>query len=323
RDMRPRQSWRTVASRVPLLPLAMFVGVFVMFLELVWGGFLQALDESVAQIWVYQGPHGTPIADLFDKIGQRTVTGPVLFTVAYVLSRRIGSIRPLVIAAAGALAVNLVVGVIKVLTARESPRTGGPELFVGNNLFPSGHTSNIVMMFGLAAALIVRYGNVTTQQYLALVGGVVGIFVFMCAISIYRHTHWFTDLVAGGMVGAGVLDLCMRADANWSKIRAHIKQMSGPAWSSIERLTLHVRRAVFREGAAVKDAVARTTSTCDASPLPRISGARREVVVLGASRYDDYVADYQPAGRTFGPGGAQARGSDDPRRREPSISGRR
>ena len=260
RQRSPREP--SVWSRVPLLSVILFAGVFLILLNLAAGGYLVQLDGQLSRFWDFHGAYSMPVADMFDKIGQRTVLLPLLFFVAYRLSRQLGSIRPLVVSVAGALALNFAVGVIKVLTARESPRTGGPELFVGNNLFPSGHTANIVMMLGLTVALVIRYGSPTPAAKIVMVVGVAVTFVFMTGLSIYRYTHWFTDLVAGGMVGLAVLDLCMRADAFWPTLRSWLKRLAGPAWPSVEATVARVRPVILRaepgSAAEPKDKTART-----------------------------------------------------------------
>lgn len=287
-DRRTGAGLSSVWAGVPVLCFVMLFGVFLIFLDLVRGGPLMWLDSELAQIWSYDGPYGMPIADIFDKIGQRTVLLPVLFFVAYRLSRQLGSIRPLVIAMGGSLSLNFIVGVIKLATMRESPRTGGPELFVGNNLFPSGHTSNIVLMLGLTVALMARYGNITSKQKVWLSVGVFGVFVFMTGLSIYRYTHWFTDLLAGGMVGAAVLDLCMRADTLWPALRANLKRLAGPAWPSVERVVARVRPVILR------------STTSESSPV-------RPTATVG--------------GVLTGAGGVPLEPQDPDERREPGVPG--
>jgi membrane-associated phospholipid phosphatase len=234
-----RSAWR-------LLPLVLFVAVLAIFADLARQGPLLRLDVWVASIWTFQGPYEYPVADAFDRIGQRLVCLPLLLGVAFFLARRLGTIRPLVLAVGATLFLNFVVGVLKLASGRESPRTGGPELFVGDNvLFPSGHTANVVFVYGLTAALLVRYGHVPTRVRRALVVAVGLILVLMIVISVYRHTHWFSDLIAGAMIGGAVLQLSLDIDRGWSGVVRLVRRLSGPAWGVVQWGVAVVRRRVM------------------------------------------------------------------------------
>lgn len=230
----------------PLLAVVLFVGVLVIFGDLARGGPLLRLDAWVGDIWTFKGPYEYAIADGFDRIGQRLICLPLLFGVAVALSRRLRSIRPLVIAAGATFALNFVVGVLKLASGRESPRTGGPELFVGDNvLFPSGHTANVVFVYGLLVALLVRYGAVRTRNRRLLVAAVGLIFVFMTVVSVYRHTHWLSDLVAGGLIGGAMLQLSLAADQGWAQIVRRLRRIAGPSWVVVQWVVGLIRRPVM------------------------------------------------------------------------------
>jgi membrane-associated phospholipid phosphatase len=234
-----RSAWR-------LLPLVLFVAVLAIFADLARQGPLLHLDVWVANIWTFQGPYDYPVADAFDRIGQRLVCLPLLLGVAFFLARRLGTIRPLVLAVGATLFLNFVVGVLKLASGRESPRTGGPELFVGDNvLFPSGHTANVIFVYGLTAALLVRYGQVPTRVRRVLVVAVGLILVLMIVISVYRHTHWFSDLVAGAMIGGAVLQLSLDIDRGWSGLVRLVRKLTGPAWVIVQWGVGVVRRRVM------------------------------------------------------------------------------
>lgn len=239
----------SVRSRPPILSILLAMGVTAIFADLALGGILLRVDEVVAGIWEFRGPKQYPIADRFDPIGQRLVCLPILFGVAFWLCRRLSSVRPLVIALGGTLLLNLIVGLVKIATERESPRTGGPELFAGDNvLFPSGHTANVVFVYGLTAALLIRYGSVSRRTARLLVLAVAVLFWVMTAISVYRHTHWFSDLIAGGMVAGAVLELTLRVDSEWTVVRGWLKRLAGPGWSVVELVVGRVRPVVVRDG---------------------------------------------------------------------------
>ncbi|WP_020575264.1 phosphatase PAP2 family protein [Actinopolymorpha alba] len=229
-------------SRFPVLSVALFVGVLAIFGDLARGGPLLRLDAEVAGIWQFQGPYDYPFADGVDRIGQRLICLPLLFLVAYLLSRRIRSIRPLVIAVGATFALNLVVGLLKLASGRESPRTGGPALFVGDNvLFPSGHTANVIFVYGLIVALLVRYGQIRAHQRRLLMAAVGLVGVVMTVVSVYRHTHWLSDLVAGAMIGGAMLELSLTADREWHRLVGWLRRLAGPTWVVVEWVVRRIR----------------------------------------------------------------------------------
>lgn len=232
-------------SRPPILSIVMAMGVIAIFADLAMGGVLKTVDAAVADIWTFRGPYNYVVADIFDRIGQRLLCLPLLFGVAIYLCRRLDSLRPLVIALGGTLLLNFAIGLVKITTERQSPRTGGPDLFSGDNvLFPSGHTANVIFVYGLTVALLWRYGRISDRTGLLLSSGVVLTFAFMTFVSIYRHTHWLSDLLAGGMIGLAVLELTMRADSDWPFVRRRLRHWAGPAWMLVEMVVGRVRQVL-------------------------------------------------------------------------------
>ena len=69
----------------------------------------------------------------------------------------------------------------------------------------------------------------------ALVAVVVLVFVLMTWVSVYRHTHWFSDLIAGGLIGTALLLLSLAADREWTRLVPLARRLSGPAWVLVER----------------------------------------------------------------------------------------
>ncbi|MGW0227321.1 phosphatase PAP2 family protein [Actinopolymorpha singaporensis] len=298
--------------RFPVLAALLLVGVVAILLDLARGGPLLRLDEFVAHIWKFKGPYEYAYADAVDRIGQRLICLPLLFGVAYYLSRRIRSIRPLVIAVGATLGLNFTIGVIKLASGRESPRTGGPALFTGDNvLFPSGHTANVIFVYGLVVALLVRYGNVSKHRRWLLIGLVAAAEVLMTVISVYRHTHWFSDLVAGTMVGGAVLQVSLLADLHWNEVRRWLRRLAGPTWVAVEWAVGLIRPRVVPPTKAVARRV-HTTSTD-----PRLSGSR------SGSRSDDR-RDPRPGPRPAAPAGVRTGAQPDDRsggRTDPAEAG--
>lgn len=206
----------------------MMVATIAITANLALGGFLLKVDLFLANLdyrLTFSAP--MPFADWSDRIGQRAVCLPLLFLLTFVIWRRYGFKRPIVIAVLGNLGLNFVVGVLKLATSRESPRTGIPDFFVGNVLFPSGHSGNVIFVYGLMAAFALRYALVHPRRKPVLTAGVAGLTVLMFIISIYRETHWFTDLVVGALLGGIALECALLVDRQWPWVRSVAERMLG------------------------------------------------------------------------------------------------
>jgi undecaprenyl-diphosphatase len=108
-------------------------------------------------------------------------------------------------------ALNLAVLVLKVALGRGQAGTD-PAFFVGGMAYPSGHTSNIVLVYGLVAYLLSRYRGVPHRVGVALWATVCVLAVTMVTTSLTLNWHWFADLVAGLLVGAVLLQLTVAID---------------------------------------------------------------------------------------------------------------
>lgn len=154
-----------------------------------------------------------PFLFVLDRIGQRAVCLPILAVVAFWLCRRNESWRPLVIAGASVFALNLTVLVLKLALGRGAPQAADPSFFVGGISYPSGHSANIVLVYGLIAYLVsAYYAWVTLRLQVLLWGGVGVLSVLMVVVSVTLNWHWFGDLVAGLLVGGIILQLTATAD---------------------------------------------------------------------------------------------------------------
>ena len=146
-----------------------------------------------------------PTLHAIDRIGQRAVCLPVLGVVTYLMCRRHESWRPGVIAAASVVSLNLFVLVLKVGLGRGAPVAADPSFFSGGMAYPSGHSANIVLVYGLAAYLWMEYGDPGRRTRIFLWSLVPVLSVVMVYTSLTLNWHWFTDLLAGLVVGGVVL----------------------------------------------------------------------------------------------------------------------
>jgi undecaprenyl-diphosphatase len=110
------------------------------------------------------------------------------------------STRPLVLLGTALILLNVSVGIVKIATGRIGPlrTTNAHDVFVGGNIYPSGHVSNTVVLYGLIAfiALTHRRAAVAVAVLLSVAVGLG---------TIYLDTHWFSDVLGGWLAGALVL----------------------------------------------------------------------------------------------------------------------
>ena len=216
---RPHDGWDSAVGSG--LALAGFLTlVFVAFTLLAMG----PLIRYDAYFNLDVPPEGLlPFLRVLDRIGQRAVALPILGLVVLWVFRRTRSWRPVVVAGASVFTLNLVVLVLKVGLGRAAPHTADPSFFAGGMAYPSGHSANIVLVYGVGVYLLARYASVS-RRTVAVLCGVVGLLaVTMVVTSLTLNWHWFADLVAGLVVGGVVLELTVTTDRM-------VPARSRPAW---------------------------------------------------------------------------------------------
>jgi membrane-associated phospholipid phosphatase len=166
---------------------------------------LVTLDWQVMMFRPYkQWPQIHAFLDYFVVLGQR---GPTAVMVAAWLiwrSYRQRTLRPLLVLGSSLLLLNLTVGAVKVGLGRLGPHyattVGSPELFAGGDIFPSGHTANAVVTWGVLAYLasgpVIRRVMSVGAALLALGVGFT---------TIYLGTHWVSDVLLGWAAGLLIL----------------------------------------------------------------------------------------------------------------------
>jgi undecaprenyl-diphosphatase len=158
----------------------------------------------VHQLW--------PVLHILDRVGQRAFCLPALGVVILVLTWRHRSPRPVLIAALGVFLVNLLVLIAKLALSRGAPMSG--ESFFGDgDLYPSGHTSNVVVVYGLGYYFITHYGRVGPVVRRILIALLCVLPLIMFCTSLLLRWHWFSDLVGGYLIGGAVLALTVGIDA--------------------------------------------------------------------------------------------------------------
>ncbi|RKE18334.1 phosphatase PAP2 family protein [Streptomyces sp. TLI_171] len=161
------------------------------------------LDWALQQLRPYRRwPEALPYLDIWVVAGQR---GPTAIAACLWLGwrcYRAHSARPLLVMGMALLLLNVTVGGVKILTGRLGPHyahyVGSPELFSGGSIFPSGHTANAVVTWGVLAYLATRWRR-TGAVLAALTAASIGL------TTVYLGTHWISDVFAGWAAGALVL----------------------------------------------------------------------------------------------------------------------
>ena len=226
---RPASDWTSEVSSSYALAGFLFV-VFIGFTLLVMGPWV-GID---AFFNVRQPPDGwKPVLHVMDRIGQRAVCLPILGAVIFWIWRRTGRVRPLVVAAISVFALNAIVAVLKIGLGRGEPGAGIPDFFVGGMAYPSGHTANIVLVYGLIPYLLGTYARVGPRAVQVLSGVVVLLSVLMVTVSVTLTWHWLADLWAGLLIGGMVLaltsgvDLAIPRDTFAAGLRPGLRRIPG------------------------------------------------------------------------------------------------
>ncbi|MGW2052874.1 phosphatase PAP2 family protein [Streptomyces sp. NPDC001840] len=182
--------------------LAFYLAIVVAVLATSW---LVTLDWKVMLFRPYQQwPDLHAFLDYFVVLGQR---GPTAVMIAAWLgwrSWRQHTLRPLLALGTALLLLNVTVGAVKLGLGRLGPhyatQIGSAELFAGGDIFPSGHTANAVVTWGILAYLAT---TPRARRYLSVLSAVVALGVG--ATTVYLGTHWLSDVLLGWAAGLLIL----------------------------------------------------------------------------------------------------------------------
>jgi membrane-associated phospholipid phosphatase len=164
---------------------------------------LLSFDQALAALHLKaHHPGYRPWINDYVMFGQR---GPA--TLAFLpffvwIAWRQRSKRPLVLLGTALVMLNLTVGIVKYATGRVGPMRVADsdvhQVFMGGNIYPSGHVSNAVVLYGLVAWIAPQFRKlvITSAVFLSVTVGLA---------TIYLRTHWFSDVVGGWLAGALVL----------------------------------------------------------------------------------------------------------------------
>jgi membrane-associated phospholipid phosphatase len=166
---------------------------------------LVTLDWQV-MLWrpYKQWPQIHAFLDYFVVLGQRGPTAVIVLAWLGWRSWRRRTLHPLLVLGTSLLLLNATVGAVKYGLGRLGPHyataVGSSEMFAGGDIFPSGHTANAVVTWGVLAYLA------TTQRAQRL-GSVVSALLALGvgATTVYLGTHWVSDVLLGWAAGLLIL----------------------------------------------------------------------------------------------------------------------
>lgn len=148
----------------------------------------------------------------------------------YVLHRTIQtrSWRPAVMFAIGWFAFNASVGAIKYLTGRVGPRytSDAHTLFAGGDIFPSGHVTGAVVIYGVMALVAPAVHRRLMTAFAIAFSVVVGFG------TVALNTHWLSD-VFGGWINGLIVLMVTWAITPWAARKAEL--LAKRAWFHVRR----------------------------------------------------------------------------------------
>ena len=190
-----------------------FLGFIVVTQQVITNGQLIALDAKIANAGRTDFPSWIDFMLMrIDDLGLRGLTATALMIAAMYIARRFKTWRPLNLAILSLIALNLTVGLAKLLIGRTKPQLNVDLIYAGGLSYPSGHASNALLSWGVLAYLIYRYAHVDRYRGRLASTGVALISLSVCVVSLFRNTHWLSDLVGGLFIGAALLVMVIAVD---------------------------------------------------------------------------------------------------------------
>jgi membrane-associated phospholipid phosphatase len=187
------------------------------------GSSLNDFDRSIYDLHLV--PIGSSLrlpVQLWVFLGQRAPAMIIAGLVAAWCAHRLRSVQPLIMYVLAAVGFVGSVLPFKYLTGRIGPRytDDAHTVWDGGNIFPSGHVTGTVVMYGLIAIL----APLAYRKILTIVAIVLAVTVGAGTTAL--NLHWATDVIGGWFNGALVLLIA------WA-IAPRLEQMVTSYWSRL------------------------------------------------------------------------------------------
>ncbi|MFD7708969.1 phosphatase PAP2 family protein [Streptomyces sp. NPDC059785] len=189
--------------------IVLLAATLAFYLAIVWAvaitSWLVRLDWQVMFFRPYQQwPEIHAFLDYFVVLGQRGPTAVMVCAWLGWRSWRQHTLRPLLTLGTSLLLLNLTVGAAKIGMGRLGPHyaitIGSNEMGLGGDIFPSGHTANAVVTWGILAYLA---STPRARRWLSALSAVIALGVGLTTV--YLGTHWLSDVLLGWAAGLLIL----------------------------------------------------------------------------------------------------------------------
>lgn len=219
-------SWRvSVFAALLLIYVILTLGV-------IWYSPLITMDKVVWQ-WNLRGhyPSVFPWLNTYVMLGQRAPATMAALPWFIWISWRYRTARPLLLLGTALVVLNLSVGVVKLATGRRGPRQthNVHDIFAGGDIFPSGHTANTVVLYGVIAMVAVML-RLRWHRLVCVAAAFLAVSVGLSTV--YLDTHWLTDVIGGWFAGVLVLlvlpPLLPKIERCWDWLVRRLRPRSQP-----------------------------------------------------------------------------------------------
>ncbi|MFI9173257.1 phosphatase PAP2 family protein [Streptomyces lincolnensis] len=208
-DREPERPAHIDVPRMSRHRVVLLLATLAFYLAIVWAvvitSWLVRLDWQVMFFRPYQQWSEIHwFVDYYVVLGQRGPTAVMVSAWLGWRSWRQHTLRPLLTLGASLLLLNITVGAAKYGMGRLGPHyattIGSNEMGLGGDIFPSGHTANAVVTWGILAYLA---STPQARRWLSALSAVVSLGVGMATV--YLGTHWLSDVLLGWAAGLLIL----------------------------------------------------------------------------------------------------------------------